>query len=63
MGSVPLKLAEKVTLPPTYLAAELGVSGAATFEGRIPRQTDAYQAGHLVALTSVSEGFPYTVVE
>ena len=45
------------------LAAELGVSGAATFEGRIPRQTDAYQAGHLVALTSVSEGFPYTVVE
>jgi polysaccharide biosynthesis protein PelF len=45
------------------LAAELGLSGAAAFEGRIPRQTDAYQAGHLVALTSVSEGFPYTVVE
>jgi polysaccharide biosynthesis protein PelF len=45
------------------LAADLGLSGAATFEGRIPRQTDAYQAGHLVALTSVSEGFPYTVVE
>jgi polysaccharide biosynthesis protein PelF len=45
------------------LAAELGLSGAATLEGRIPRQTDAYQAGHLVALTSVSEGFPYTVVE
>ena len=45
------------------LAAELGLSGAATFEGRIPRQADAYQAGHLVALTSVSEGFPYTVVE
>ena len=45
------------------LATELGLSGAATFEGRIPRQADAYQAGHLVALTSVSEGFPYTVVE
>ena len=45
------------------LATELGVSGAASFEGRIPRQADAYQAGHLVALTSVSEGFPFTVVE
>jgi polysaccharide biosynthesis protein PelF len=47
----------------TRLIADLGLSGAATFEGRIPNQADAYQAGHLVALTSVSEGFPYTVVE
>ncbi|MFC5994885.1 GT4 family glycosyltransferase PelF [Pseudonocardia hispaniensis] len=45
------------------LVAQLGLSGAAVFEGRIPRQVDAYEAGHLVALTSVSEGFPYTVVE
>lgn len=45
------------------LVEELGLSDAAVFEGRIPRQVDAYQAGHLVALTSVSEGFPYTVVE
>ena len=45
------------------LIVDLGLSGAATFEGRIPSQADAYQAGHLVALTSVSEGFPYTVVE
>ncbi|WP_158889499.1 GT4 family glycosyltransferase PelF [Amycolatopsis anabasis] len=45
------------------LIDELGLTGAATFEGRVPRQYDAYRAGHLVALTSVSEGFPYTVVE
>ena len=45
------------------LIAQLGLSDAATFEGRIPSQVDAYQAGHVVALTSVSEGFPYTVVE
>ncbi|WP_216215607.1 GT4 family glycosyltransferase PelF [Amycolatopsis aidingensis] len=45
------------------LAAELGLDGSAVFEGRVPRQADAYHAGHLVALPSVSEGFPYTVVE
>lgn len=45
------------------LVEELGMSDAATFEGRIPNQVDAYRSGHLVALTSVSEGFPYTVVE
>jgi polysaccharide biosynthesis protein PelF len=45
------------------LIAHLGLSGAAVFEGRIPNQVDAYRSGHLVALTSVSEGFPYTVVE
>jgi glycosyltransferase involved in cell wall biosynthesis len=45
------------------LITELGLSSAAVFEGPIPRQVDAYQAGHLVALTSVSEGFPFTVVE
>jgi glycosyltransferase involved in cell wall biosynthesis len=45
------------------LITELGLSGAAVFEGAIARQTDAYEAGHLVALTSVSEGFPFTVVE
>jgi hypothetical protein len=45
------------------LITELGLSGAAALEGSIPSQADAYQAGHLVALTSVSEGFPFTVVE
>ena len=45
------------------LVTDLGLSDAATFEGHISRQADAYEAGHLVALTSVSEGFPFTVVE
>jgi glycosyltransferase involved in cell wall biosynthesis len=45
------------------LVQQLGLIGAASFEGRIDRQVDAYQAGQLVALTSVSEGFPFTVVE
>lgn len=45
------------------LITELGLSGSAAFEGTVARQTDAYEAGHLVALTSVSEGFPFTVVE
>ena len=45
------------------LVAELGLTGSAVFEGRVPQQVDAYHAGHVVALTSVSEGFPFTVVE
>lgn len=45
------------------LITDLGLSGAAVLEGPIVRQADAYMAGHLVALTSVSEGFPFTVVE
>lgn len=45
------------------LVEELGLDGVAVFEGRIPVQVDAYRAGHIVALTSVSEGFPYTVLE
>ncbi|RSM81587.1 glycosyl transferase family 4 [Kibdelosporangium aridum] len=45
------------------LIDELGLHGSAVFEGRVPRQVDAYHAGHVTALTSVSEGFPYTVVE
>jgi glycosyltransferase involved in cell wall biosynthesis len=45
------------------LIDELGLVGSATFEGRVGRTVDAYRAGHLVALTSVSEGFPFTIVE
>jgi glycosyltransferase involved in cell wall biosynthesis len=33
------------------------------FEGRVPSPIDAYHAGHTVVLSSISEGFPYTVVE
>ena len=45
------------------LIRELEIAGAATLEGRIARQVDAYHRAHVVALTSISEGFPYTVVE
>jgi glycosyltransferase involved in cell wall biosynthesis len=45
------------------LIDELGLAGAAVLEGRIANAVDAYHAGSIVALTSISEGFPYTVVE
>jgi len=45
------------------LAAELGIAGAATFEGRIADVRDAYDAGRIVVLSSVSEGFPYSLIE
>ncbi|MGA3219598.1 MAG: GT4 family glycosyltransferase PelF [Acidimicrobiales bacterium] len=45
------------------LAAELDLNGAATFEGRVGSPIEAYQAGHVVVLTSISEGLPYTVLE
>lgn len=41
----------------------LRLQGSVTFEGRVEDITDAYRAGQVVALTSVSEGFPYTVIE
>ena len=43
--------------------AQLKLESAVTFCGRVERQADAYHAGHVVALSSISEGFPYTVVE
>ena len=45
------------------LIDELGLSDSAVLEGRIGNAVDAYHAGSIVALTSISEGFPYTVVE
>ncbi|MEF2277512.1 GT4 family glycosyltransferase PelF [Deinococcus sp. YIM 134068] len=45
------------------VTAELDLGGHVTFEGRVPDITEAYRAGQVVALTSVSEGFPYTVIE
>ena len=45
------------------LAAELGVAGAVAFEGRVDDIRDAYIAGNVVVLSSVSEGFPYTLIE
>ncbi len=45
------------------LAAELGVSEAAAFEGRVDNIRDAYAAGQVVVLCSITEGFPYTLIE
>jgi polysaccharide biosynthesis protein PelF len=44
-------------------AADLGVAEQATFEGRVPEIRDAYRAGHVVVLCSITEGFPYTLIE
>jgi glycosyltransferase involved in cell wall biosynthesis len=45
------------------LIVELKLDGAATLEGRVDNILDAYAAGHVVALSSISEGFPYTLIE
>jgi polysaccharide biosynthesis protein PelF len=45
------------------LAAELGVTEAATFEGHLHDVRKAYGAGRVVALSSLSEGFPYSLIE
>jgi glycosyltransferase involved in cell wall biosynthesis len=45
------------------LQHELGLGECATFEGRVASVVDAYHAGHVVALTSISEGFPYALIE
>ena len=45
------------------LVAELGIGEAVTFEGHIDKVREAYSAGSIVALSSVSEGFPYSLIE
>jgi polysaccharide biosynthesis protein PelF len=45
------------------LAARLGLTGSATFEGRVAEVRDAYEAGQVVVLCSITEGFPYTLIE
>ncbi|MFI1868866.1 GT4 family glycosyltransferase PelF [Streptomyces jumonjinensis] len=45
------------------LAAELGQADAVTFEGRVDDIRDAYAAGNVVMLSSISEGFPFTLIE
>ncbi|WP_299429178.1 GT4 family glycosyltransferase PelF [uncultured Meiothermus sp.] len=45
------------------LIEELGLQGAATFEGRISPAALGYQAGHVAVLSSISESFPYAVIE
>jgi glycosyltransferase involved in cell wall biosynthesis len=45
------------------LAGELGHADAVTFEGRVDDIKDAYAAGNVVMLSSISEGFPFTLIE
>ncbi|MEU8465260.1 GT4 family glycosyltransferase PelF [Streptomyces sp. NPDC029003] len=45
------------------LAAELGVGDGIAFEGRVERVADAYAAGSVVMLSSISEGFPFSIIE
>jgi polysaccharide biosynthesis protein PelF len=45
------------------LATELQVAEAVTFAGPVGCSRDAFAAGHVAALSSVSEGMPYTVIE
>ncbi|MEX5294536.1 GT4 family glycosyltransferase PelF [Kocuria sp. CPCC 205268] len=45
------------------LAEGLGVSDAVSWEGPSAGSRPAIEAGHVVALSSISEGLPFTVVE
>lgn len=45
------------------LLADLGLEGSAVFEGWVADAADGYYAGQVVLLTSISEGFPYAVIE
>ncbi|TYK52774.1 DUF3492 domain-containing protein [Actinomadura decatromicini] len=45
------------------LARDLGVLEHTSFEGRVDDIKDAYAAGTVVVLSSISEGFPYTLIE
>lgn len=45
------------------LVEELGLGDAVVFEGQCSAVSDAYAAGHVVVLSSISEGMPFTVIE
>lgn len=45
------------------LLVDLGLEESATFEGGVDDAADAYHAGQVVMLTSISEGFPYAAIE
>lgn len=45
------------------LAEHLRISDRVTFEGRVAQVRDAYIAGQIVVLCSITEGFPYTLIE
>lgn len=45
------------------LVTELGLEGCVVFEGPTRAPSDAYHSGSVVALSSISEGFPFSIVE
>jgi polysaccharide biosynthesis protein PelF len=45
------------------LVEELGLTGAVTFEGGVARSADAHAGARLSVLSSISEGFPYSLIE
>ncbi|MEO6496440.1 MAG: glycosyltransferase, partial [Solirubrobacteraceae bacterium] len=45
------------------LIAELGLDGTFEFAGHHAKPADLYNEGDISALSSISEGFPYTVLE
>ena len=45
------------------LVDDLGLGAAVTFEGPVSPVTQAFAAGHVVVLSSLSEGLPLTVIE
>ncbi len=45
------------------LVADLEMTEAVAFEGRVDEIRDAYAAGSIVVLCSITEGFPYTLIE
>lgn len=45
------------------LVSQLGIEGSAVFEGPSNAVSEAYGAGQVVVLSSISEGLPFTVLE
>ncbi|KAB7744793.1 DUF3492 domain-containing protein [Nostocoides sp. F2B08] len=45
------------------LASDLGMQSRVAFEGPTRKPFDAYHSGSVVALSSISEGFPFSIVE
>lgn len=45
------------------LVAELGLDSVVSFAGGVERSADAYQDAQLGVLSSISEGFPYSLIE
>jgi polysaccharide biosynthesis protein PelF len=45
------------------LIERLGLAGAVDVTGPVPSSRLAYADGHVVALSSISEGMPYTIIE